>query len=124
MADTSLKMPLIEGFFAVLRDGGTDRLDMLVTEDCADGDPLPFQLPGRAGVAQKVRLFRAAHPDARIVIESVERTASGARATWTTTARGLGGAAGEATWRFTGVFEIDLLAGKIRASRLEQSGAV
>jgi ketosteroid isomerase-like protein len=119
MAGDDPRQALITGFFAVLRDGALGRLQELMAEDCVDHDPLPGQPAGRAGVALKVALFRAAHRDARITVEAIEPDAGGARVAWSTTARGLGGAPGEATRRFVSRFEIE--GGKIRSSKLEES---
>lgn len=65
----------------------------------------------------KAILFRRDHPDARVVVERIELTNEGASATWTTTARGLNGAPGDATWRFSGVFEF-AIDGRIRSSHV------
>lgn len=98
---------LLLEYFDVLRGGPIERLHAILAADYRDNNPLRGQLPGRPGVIMKAMLFRADHPDARIVVEEITLTGTGARATWTTTARGLNGASGEATWRFSGAFEID-----------------
>jgi hypothetical protein len=113
---------VIEAYFDVLRDGGVDRLAGLVTYDCDDRNPVRGQLQGRFGVMQKVLLFRADHPGARIVIESIEAVPEGARATWRTTAPGLSGTPAESTWRYTAVFGFE--GGKLKSSVVERSERV
>jgi len=114
MAEVDPREALLLSYFDVLRGGAAmDRLWVILAEDYTDKNPIPGQLPGRGGTIMKAILFRKDHPDARIEVESIELTEGGARATWRTTARGLNGAPGDATWRFTGVFEIDL---QIRSS--------
>ncbi len=110
---------VIEAYFDVLRDGGVDRLKELVTDDCDDRNPVRGQLVGRFGVMQKVLLFRAEHPGARIVIEAIDVTPPVARATWTTTAPGLDGTPAESTWRYAAVFEFE--GGKLKSSLIERS---
>lgn len=108
MAEVDPREALLLSYFDVLRGAAAmERLWVILAEDYTDKNPIPGQLPGRGGTIMKAILFRRDHPDARIEVESIERTESGARATWRTTARGLNGAPGDATWRFTGVFEID-----------------
>jgi hypothetical protein len=53
-----------------------------------------------------------------MVIEAIEPTPEGARATWTTTAPGLDGTPAETTWRYSGVFEFR--EGKIRSSDVDR----
>lgn len=104
---------LLSQYFDALRGGALDqgaaieKLKAILAEDYVDHNPMRGQLPGRGGVLLKAVLFRADHPDARIVVEEIVPIEAGARAIWTTTARGLNGAQGDATWRFTAVFEID-----------------
>ena len=78
MADGDREEAVIRAYFDVMRDGCIDRLPGLLTDDCVDRNPVPGQLFGRYGVAQKVLLFRAQHPDAQIVIDSIEVTEAGA----------------------------------------------
>lgn len=116
MADGDDREALLRAYFDVLGGGAIERLRALLAEDYRDHNPMRGQLPGRGGVIMKAILFRLDHPDARIVVERIELTNEGASATWTTTARGLNGAPGDATWRFTGVFEID--GARIRSSHV------
>jgi len=108
---------LLEAYFEVLRDGRVERLDALLAKDYQDHNPVPGQFPGLAGIKLKVLFFRAHHPGARIVIESIEAVSPGARAVWRTTAPGLGGEPAESTWRFVGEFEF--ADGKIKSSRVD-----
>ncbi|MFO0587531.1 MAG: nuclear transport factor 2 family protein [Polyangiaceae bacterium] len=120
MADGDREEALIRAYFDVMRDGKIERLPGLLTDDCADRNPIRGQLPGRYGVAQKVLLFRAEHPDAQIVIESIEVAPPGAIATWATTAKGLDGSDQVMTWRFRGVFEF--ADGKLKSSTVARIG--
>ncbi|MEZ4302563.1 MAG: nuclear transport factor 2 family protein [Polyangiaceae bacterium] len=108
--------PLLREYLTALGSGELARLAEILAPEYRDFNPLPGQFPGRNGVILKAMAFRADHPDAHIDIESIEVTPAGARATWTTTARGLNGAEGVATWRFTGVFEIDPAKAQILSS--------
>lgn len=107
---------LLRAYFEALQTGDLAPLSAILAEDCRDENPVRGQLPGRSGAILKAMLFRASHPDARIAVEAIELTEAGARATWTTTARGLNGAPGDATWRVSAVFEIDEV---IRSSRVD-----
>jgi hypothetical protein len=120
-ADDSVEA-LVRALLEVLRDGGIERLDAILSPDCKDADPVAGQLPGRTGYAQKVLLFRALFPDAHIVLEEIRVAPPGAQATWTTLARGIGEETGDARWRFTGEFEIE--DGRIRGTRLVQRAPV
>lgn len=97
---------LVERFVAALRSGALGELDSLLGEDFVDHDRAALQPPGPLGMKWKLALFRAQHPDARVEVESMEPTEEGVVATWRTTARGLGGASGEATWRFRSRFVV------------------
>lgn len=112
---------LLRRYFEVLDGGGIDALWGLVSDDCRDHNPMRGQLPGKGGVIMKVILFRREHPDARVVVESIEPVPGGARATWTTTAVGLNGSKGKATWRFSAVFEIGE---KLRSSQVTSTELV
>lgn len=114
MASGDHEEALIRAYFDVMRDGDIQRLPAVLADDCVDRNPLRGQLPGRYGVAMKVMLFRAAHPDAKIVIDSIEVTAPGAIATWSTTAKGLDGSDQVVTLRFRGAFEF--AGGKLKSS--------
>lgn len=121
---------VIEAYFDVLRDGEVGRLAGLVTDDCDDRNPVRGQLNGRFGVMQKVLLFRAEHPGARIVIEAIEAvgdegdvTSGGlVRATWRTTAPGLDGTPAESTWRYAALFGFE--GGKLKSSLVERNERV
>jgi hypothetical protein len=106
---------LLQRFVGVLRTGALGELDVLLDEDFVDHDRAAGQPSGRVGMKWKLALFRAQHPDARVVLESVEATEDGLVATWSTTATGLGGAVGDATWQFQGRF---VVGARIRACAL------
>jgi hypothetical protein len=111
---------LVRALLAVLKDGGIERLDAIMAPDCEDLDPMAGQLPGRAGYAQKVLLFRALFPDARIELEELRIGPPGARATWTTEAQGIAEQTGHRALRFTGEFAIE--GGRIRSTRIVERG--
>ena len=118
MASHDDEKALIEAYFDVIRDGGIDRLAGIVTDDYDDHNPVRGQLVGRYGIMQKTLLFRAEHPGATMVIESMEPTEAGMTATWTTTAPNLDGTPAVTTWRYVGDFTF--AGGKIRSSKVER----
>lgn len=97
---------LLVRFVAVLRTGALGELDALLADDFVDHDRAAGQPPGALGMKWKLALFRAQHPDAWVVVESVESMDGGLVATWRTTATGLGGAPGVSTWRFRSRFAV------------------
>src|SRR5262249_54824177 len=115
MAAASQGRALVQALLSVLRDGDIARLDAILTHDCADADAMAGQLSGRAGFAQKVLWFRVMVPDARIELERVDATETGARAAWTTHAKSFGGAL-----RYEGDFTIR--DGLICATRITRRG--
>lgn len=81
MPSTSIVRQFLEVFS---ENGRESELEELVSEDAIDSNPVFFQPPGRAGVAYKLRIFRAAYPEARSTIEEIETTSEGIRARWRT----------------------------------------
>lgn len=97
----------LEAYFTALQTGNIDALVDVLAPDYRDLNPLEGQLPGAVGATLKLLAFRALYPDARVVVEAITVDAAFVHATWCTTATGLNGAAGEATWRYVARFEID-----------------
>lgn len=120
MAAGAIEESLVRALLAVLRDGAIARLSAIMAADCQDFDAAAGQLPGRAGYAQKVLLFRALFPDAHIELEELAVTPPGARATWTTEAAGIAAQTGHRRLRFTGEFAIE--GGLIRSTRIVERG--
>jgi ketosteroid isomerase-like protein len=106
---------LVQAWFDALRTGDIDGLGEVLAPDYRDLDPAPGQLPGAVGVTIKLLAFRAAFPDAVVVVETLTVTPWFVHAVWSTTATGLDGAPGPATSRFTARFEVDT---RIRSSEV------
>lgn len=62
---SSPSIDLVRRFGDVLTTGDLAALDGLLAHDCRDGNPAPFQAPGRPGVALKIAWYRALQPESR-----------------------------------------------------------
>lgn len=111
----------LHAYFAALQTGEIAGLERVLADDYLDLNAVPGQLPGSVGATLKLLAFRATYPDARVVVEAFSVEPAYVHATWRTTATGLHGAVGEATWRYVGRFEIDQ---RIRSSEVLSAEAV
>ena len=84
----STGLDLVLRFAGVLRSGQLEELDDLLAEDCLDQNPMPFQPPGRLGVAFKLALFHAQHPCAHSTFTKLSLQPGKVIAEWTTTFAG------------------------------------
>jgi hypothetical protein len=75
---------LVRRLVALFTQGPLEALTELVSDDAMDHNPLPFQPPGREGVAWKLAFWRAEAPQARSWLERLAATPEGAVARWST----------------------------------------
>lgn len=95
------RVAIVERLFGVLDTGDEAELAQLLAQEIEDRNPAPLQVPGRAGVAYKLALHRAAHPTARTTLVGLEDTARGVVARWQTAFEG-----GRTTLAYEGCFTI------------------
>lgn len=88
-----MSAPLVEALFDAIRSGEVAALDEVLSPDCVDHDPMPYQPPGRVGVALKMSVWRALAPGFRTTVEAVREDVGETVATWLTTVPG-----GQARW--------------------------
>lgn len=102
---------LVRRFGGILDAGRLAEIDELLAPDCRDHNPLPFQGPGRAGVAFKLAWYRALQPAARTRLVHLDVAADVVLAEWIT--EHTGGGASRYRGRFTiagdriAAFEVD-----------------
>ena len=92
----------VERYFEVLNGADPELLRDVLAADFRDDDPFAPPGEGVEGVIERVRLYRAALPDARSVVEEVVAEDEGALVSWTTTATGLDGSTDEVSCRYVG----------------------
>jgi radical SAM protein with 4Fe4S-binding SPASM domain len=78
------RLAVARRFTALLGTGRFEEIDELVTPDCLDHNPLPFQPMGRDGVCWKLALWRAESPLARTELLALTPTDEGVEALWET----------------------------------------
>ena len=80
----ALRRGIFAEFVSMLENLDLDRLERILSPDCADENPLPFQPPGPRGVALKIACWKALAPQARTSVEQVQDTPDGLCARWIT----------------------------------------
>lgn len=85
-ANEEARISLARRFTALLGSGRVDELDALITPDCHDHNPLPFQPPGRDGVCWKLAFWRAQMPLAVTEVLDLAAIHDGVEVLWETVA--------------------------------------
>jgi SnoaL-like domain len=103
-------------YFDVLNGCDPELLREVLADDFRDEDPLAEGASDLEGVIARVRLYRAALPDARSLVDSIVRIEGGALVSWTTSATGLDGSNARVACRYTA--EMSMVGCKIRSHRV------
>ena len=105
----------VAGYFEVLNGADPELLREVLSDDFTDEDPLAWEA-GLDAVIERVRLYRAALPDARSEVEAIEARGSGATVIWVTAATGLDGSESRVSYRYRA--EMEMRGARIRSHRV------